>query len=172
MSPNQHAGTYRFGYCWRVLGDIETVFHYVSDARTFLDWFPVFKAVNSDNSVGPVHVGTHTTARVKALLPYVLDWDITVTQYQPPNLVETAVKLSLNGRFGMHGFVRYRFEARPGNLVEVINEQELAADHPLPRILHPALQLAFALNHDWAMHQGAGPLQAIVRAHAAASGPS
>jgi len=153
---------YRFGYRWHIQGSIETVFHYVSDARTFLDWFPVFKDVIADEPTGPLHVGSHVTARVKAMLPYTLDWDITVSQYEPPNLIETAVKLSLNGRFGMHGFVRYRFERLPGNVVRVINEQEIAADKPLPGILHYPAQLAFAANHDWAMHQAVAPLQAIV----------
>lgn len=159
----QRADVYRFGYQWRIQGPIETVFHYVSDARTFLDWFPVFKSVVPDEPVGPLHVGSHCVARVRALLPYVLDWDITVSHYQPPSLVETAVRLSLNGRFGMHGYVRYRFEPLPGNVVLVTNEQEIVADRPLPRVLHPLAQLAFGFNHDWAMRQGMAPLQSIVR---------
>jgi hypothetical protein len=100
---------------------------------------------------------------VRAFLPYVLDWDITVSRYEPPRLLETAVKLSLNGRFGMQGYVRYRFEAEPGNMVRVINEQELAAERTLPPILHPLAQAAFAFNHDWAMRQAQAPLQAVVR---------
>jgi hypothetical protein len=155
--------TYHFNYRWRIQGPIETVFHYVSDARTFTDWFPVFKEVCPDESVGPLHVGSHALARVKALLPYVLDWDISVTRYEPPRLIETSVRLSLNGRFGMHGYVRYRFNPQPGNVVEVLNEQEIAADRPVPRVLHGLFQWAFGFNHDWAMRRGAAPLQAIVR---------
>jgi Polyketide cyclase / dehydrase and lipid transport len=167
MSDMSRQDTYRFGYCWRIQGTPETVFHYVSDARTFLDWFPVFKDVLADEPVGPLHVGSHCVARVKAVLPYVLDWDITVSRYEPPTFIETAVKLSLNGRFGMHGYVRYRFEPQPSNVVQVINEQELAAERPVPRVLHGLAQLAFAFNHDWAMRQGAQPLQMIVRRHPA-----
>ena len=101
------------------------------------------------SSTGPLHVGSHSLARVRALLPYVLDWDITVTRYEPPRLVETAVRLSLNGRFGMHGYVRYRFNPQPGNVIEVLNEQEIAADQPVPRFLHGFFQWAFGFNHDW-----------------------
>ena len=36
---------YRFGYRWVVRGPIETVFAIVGDARTFKDWFTVFKQV-------------------------------------------------------------------------------------------------------------------------------
>jgi hypothetical protein len=162
---------YQFGYQWRIRGPIETVFHYVSDARTFPHWFGVFKEVKSDDPDGPIMVGTHTVARVQALLPYVLDWDITVSRCEPPTLLETSVKLSLNGRFGMHGYVRYTFDELPDQIVLVTNEQELAADKPLPGPLHGVAQAAFAFNHDWAMRQAQAPLQALVR-HASLSQPS
>ena len=156
--------TYRLGHEWQVEGPIETVFHYVTDARTFLDWFPVFKEVIADEPVAAVHVGSHATARVKALLPYVLDWDITVVRHEPPLLQETAVELSLSGRFRMRGHIRYSFEQRPSNLVLIRNDQELAAEKPLPRLLHPLAQAAFSLNHRYAMGRALRPLQTIVRA--------
>ncbi|MBV9580366.1 MAG: hypothetical protein JO057_17405 [Chloroflexi bacterium] len=159
----QHEDVYRFGYQWRIRGPIDRVFYYVSDARTFAEWFGVFKEVNPDDLDGPLMVGSHTTARVKALLPYVLDWDITISRYRPPTCLETAVKLSLDGRFGMHGYVQYTFQELPDNTVLVTNEQALIADKPLPRILHGVAQAGFAFNHDWAMSQAQAPLQAVVR---------
>lgn len=155
---------YRLRHQWRIEGPIETVFSYVTDARTFLDWFPVFKEISVDEPVGPLHVGSHATARVRALLPYVLDWDITVVRHEPPVFQETFVALSLNGRFGMRGYIRYSFEERRSNVVVVRNEQELAADQPLPRLVHPLAQAAFAFNHRYAMRLAQRPLQAIVRA--------
>ena len=155
---------YRLSHLWRVEGPIETVFHYVTDARTFLEWFPVFKEVSADEPVGSLHVGSHATARVKALLPYVLDWDITVVRHEPPVFQETAVELSLSGRFRMRGYIRYSFEERPSNIVVVRNEQELAAEKPLPRLVRPLAQAAFSFNHRYAMRQAQRPLQAIVRA--------
>jgi hypothetical protein len=152
---------YRLGHRWTVVGPIEKVFHYVTDARTFLDWFPVFKMVRADEPVGELHVGSHATARVKALLPYVLDWDITVARHEPPRFQETNVMLSLSGRFQMSGYIRYRFEQPSPNVVVVHNEQALAAVHPFPRILHPIAQAVFSLNHVWAMNQAQAPLQAI-----------
>ena len=68
---------YRLSHQWRIEGPIETVFHYVADARTFLDWFPVFKEVRPDDPYGELRVGSHVLCHVTALLPYVLDWDIT-----------------------------------------------------------------------------------------------
>ncbi|MDQ3809804.1 MAG: hypothetical protein M3336_05890 [Chloroflexota bacterium] len=153
---------YRLGYRWLVRGPIETVFRFVSDARTYLDWFTVFKEVHADDAVGPIQVGSHTTMRVKALLPYTLDWDVTVVRHEPPSLHETAVKLSLSSRFGMHGWIRFRLAEQPGGLIAVYNEQELAADRPQPRLLRPLTQAAFTFNHRWAFRQAERPLQAIV----------
>jgi hypothetical protein len=106
--------------------------------------------------------------RVKALLPYILDWETTVVKHEPPRFQEVAVKLSLSGRLRMNGLIRYTFEQRPGGIVEVYNDQELAAEKPLPKILHPIAQAAFALNHDWAMGRAEAPLQAIVTSRPAA----
>ena len=155
-------GSYHFGYRWTIDGPIETVFHFVSDARTFHEWFPVFKQVVSDDPVGPLRVGSHSRMKVKALLPYTLDWDVTISKLDPPRLLQTDCRLTLNGRFGMHGYVRYRLQ-QDGRLVTVINEQELIAERPLPRILHPIAQALFTLNHDWAMSRARAPLQRAVR---------
>ena len=154
--------SYQLGYRWTIEGPVETIFHYVSDARTFHEWFHVFKRVDADDPVGPLRVGSHSRMKVKALLPYTLDWDVTVSKLDPPRLMETDVRLSLNGRFGMHGYVRYRF-VPAGRFVTVINEQELIADQPLPRILHPLAQAVFSFNHDWAMSRARAPLQRVVR---------
>jgi hypothetical protein len=153
---------YRFGYRWVVRGPIDTIFSIVGDARTFKDWFTVFKEVRPDEGEGPVRVGSHSRMRVKALLPYVLDWDVTVVRQEPPLLQETAIKVSLGGRFGMHGHIRFRFHDQGDGTVIVWNEQEIAADRPLPRFLHPVAQAVFAFNHRWAMKQAARPLQAFV----------
>ncbi len=159
--------TYRLGYRWSIEGPIDTVFRYVSDARTFHEWFFVFKEVVPDDPTGELRVGAHSRCAVRALLPYALDWDVTVSGYEPPKLLETRVELALSGRFRMHGFVRYRFET-DGPRVIVINEQELAAERPLPRLLHPLAQAIFSFNHDWAMRRAEAPLQAVVHRAAGA----
>jgi uncharacterized protein YndB with AHSA1/START domain len=156
------ARSYRLSYRWLVEGPIETVFHYVGDSRTFRQWFPVFKEVRPDDPSAPVRVGSRTHCRVQAWLPYELDWDITVSRYEPCRLIETDCTVTLNGRFRLRGFVRYRFEQR-GPLVSVVNEQELTPDRPLPGPLHGLAQGMFSFNHDWAMARGARGLQRVVR---------
>jgi hypothetical protein len=134
---------YQLGYRWTIEGPIDTVFHFVSDARTFHEWFGVFKRVESDDPDGPVRVGSHSRMKVRALLPYTLDWDVTVSRLEPPCLL-------------------HRLEQQ-GGIVTVINEQELIADRPLPGLLHPLAQAIFNLNHEWAMGRARDPLQRAVR---------
>jgi hypothetical protein len=153
---------YRMSHRWVVRGPIETVFRYVGDSRTYLDWFTVFKEVRPDNPTGPIEVGSHSTMRVKALLPYSLDWDVTVARHEPPTLQEVDIKVSLGGRFGMHGRIRFSFEDQGDGTVVVTNAQEIRADKPLPGFLEPLAQAAFAFNHRSAMNEAQRPLQAIV----------
>jgi hypothetical protein len=144
---------YRMSHQWVVRGPVETVFRYVGDARTFCSWFTVFKEVHPDEPTGEIHVGSHSTMRVKAQLPYMLDWDV---------LQETAVKVSLGGRFSMRGRIIFRLEPQPDGTVIVHNNQELTADRPLPNFLKPLAEWMFRFNHRWAMNQAQAPLQAIV----------
>jgi len=153
---------YRMRHHWVVRGPVDTVFHYVSDSRTYLDWFTVFKSVDADDPVGPIRVGSHSTMRVQALLPYALDWDVTVTEYEPPRVAVVAIKVTLGGRFSMHGKIRFTLEERGDGTVVVTNAQEIAADRPLPGLVHLVAQAMFAINHRWAMDQAQRPLQAIV----------
>jgi uncharacterized protein YndB with AHSA1/START domain len=153
--------TYRLGYSWAVDAPIETVFRYVGDARTFPRWFSVFKEVRPDDPTGPVRVGTRTWARVRALLPYTLDWDLTVARYEPPHLIETDCRVLLGGRFGLRGRIRFRM-IRDGARTLVVNEQEMVADRPLPGVLHRLAQAAFSFNHDWAMARGLKGLRRVV----------
>jgi len=117
MRPRQ---SYRFGYRWTIRGPIDTVFHYVSDARTFDEWFDVFKEVRPEHPTRPVDIGSRTHCRVKALLPYQLDWDITVSQIEPPRLLQTDVHLVLSGKD--RGELRIQFYSSEdlGRLLELI----------------------------------------------------
>jgi hypothetical protein len=166
-SSNHDGNVYRMNHYWVVRGPIDTVFRYVGDARTFCDWFTVFKEVHPDDPVGPIRVGSHSTMRVKAQLPYVLDWDVTVARHEPPHLQETAVRVTLGGRFGMHGRIVFRFEDRGDGTVVVHNDQELTAERPMPSFLKPIVEWMFRYNHRWAMRQAQAPLQAIVAGAAA-----
>src|SRR5687767_8667569 len=111
---------YHLGYRWRIEGLIETVWYFVSHGRTYPEWFPVFREAHSDDQ--EVRVGSRIRYHVKALLPYDLLWDVTVSRLEPPHLIQTDTTVVLGGRFRLRGWVRFRLQQQ-GSLVEVINEQ-------------------------------------------------
>ena len=161
MANDRKADAYHFGYRWEIEGPIDVVFECVSDARTFHEWFSVFKDVKVEDQDGPIGVGSRAICKVQAILPYSLDWDITVSEYDPPHYVSTDCQLVLSDRFSLNGYVKYRFE-QVGSKVVVINEQELRSERPLPGPLRAMAQKMFAYNHDWAMGKGQTGLQAYV----------
>jgi uncharacterized protein YndB with AHSA1/START domain len=152
---------YHLGYRSRIEGPIETVWYFVSHGRTYPEWFPVFRDAQSDDQ--EVRVGSRIRYHVKALLPYDLVWDVTVSRLEPPHLIQTDTTVVLGGRFRLTGWVRFSLQQQ-GSLVEVINEQEMRADRALPAPLHALAARAFAFNHDQAMAQGERGLQRAVRA--------
>jgi uncharacterized protein YndB with AHSA1/START domain len=161
MKPSPSGDCYHFSYRWSIDGPIDTVFSFIADASTFHDWFFVFKEVHLDEPNQEVRLGSHTRCVVKAFLPYVLDWDFTVSALDRPHLVETACRVTLSGRFPLTGYVRYRLVEENGRTV-VINEQELCSEQHFPGALRWLAQKAFTFNHDWAMGRAEKPLQRVV----------
>ena len=84
---------YHLGYRWVIDGPIDVVYHFVSHGRTYPEWFPVFRDAQSDDD--EVRIGARVRYHVKALLPYHLYWDVTLTRLEPPHLVETDTTVSL-----------------------------------------------------------------------------
>ena len=54
-----------------------------------------------------------------------------MARYEPPTLEEVTIKVTLGGRFGMHGRIRFTLADRGDGTVEVTNAQQIAADQPL-----------------------------------------
>jgi hypothetical protein len=115
-----------------------------------------------------VRVGAHVRYHVKAMLPYHLYWDVTLTRLEAPHLVETDTTVSLGNWLRLGGWVRFRLIER-GDRVEVINEQEMRAECSLPGPLRALAARAFAFNHDQAMAGGGRGLQRAVNAAVAAT---
>ena len=123
----------------------------MSHGRTYPEWFPVFRDAQSDDD--EVRIGARDRYHVKALLPYHLYWDVTLTRLEPPHLVETDTTVALGSWLRLGGWVRFRLIERDGR-VEVINEQEMRAERSLPGPLRALAARAFAFNHDQAMAGG------------------
>lgn len=156
------ADIYQLGYRWQITGPIETAFHYVSRIETWPAWWsPTIIAVQAGE--GDVRVGRSARMQVKSFLPYHLDWHVTVTRLEAPQLIEVDCSVTLGQRFPMTGWVRYRLIER-GPVVEIINEQEMRSQQPVPALLRPLANAIFNFNHDHAMARGQTGLQRVVDA--------
>ncbi len=158
---------YRLAHRWRIEGPIDTVYYYLTHGRTFPEWWPVFRDVQTD--AGEVAVGARSRFWVRSVLPYGLEWDCTITQLEPPHLLELDTRVALGGWFRLAGPIRFHLR-QDGPLVEVLNEQEMRADRRLPGPLRALARSAFAYNHARAMASGERGLQRAVRAAVANRG--
>jgi len=151
---------YRLGHRWLIRGPIDVVFDVLSNAREFPTWWGAcFKSVESDDT--EVVAGASARFRVRARLPYQLDWDVTIAAVDRPRFLELDTIVRLNNRFPMRGPIRYTLTETSAG-VEVVNEQVLSAERRLPRPLRALAQRAFAYNHAWAFKKGGPGLQKAV----------
>ncbi len=158
---------YHLGHRWQIEGPIDAVFYYLTHGRTFPEWWPVFRDVETDST--EVAVGARSRFWVRSVLPYGLEWDCTITRLEPPHVLELETRVALGGWFRLDGPIRWRL-AQHGPIVEVVNEQEMRADRRLPGPLRVLAQRAFAYNHARAMAVGERGLQRAVRATVANGG--
>jgi hypothetical protein len=156
---------YRVGHRWRIEGPIDLVFHYLSQTRTYPEWWPAILAAHTDDT--EVKVGARVRVRVKSALPYSLDWDCTVTRVEPPHVMDIATDLVLGGRFRLDGMTYLRLR-EDGAYVEVVQEEEFWARQRLPAPLRAVAGRLFAYNHAVAAAPGERGLQRVVRAALAA----
>ena len=95
------------------------------------------------------------------VLPYDLDWDLTVAAMDRPRLLQFEATVLLANRFPLRGPLRFTLtETADG--VEVVNEQVFTSERRLPRPLRAIAQRMFAYNHAWGFDRGGIALQKAV----------
>jgi uncharacterized protein YndB with AHSA1/START domain len=150
---------YRLGHRWLIRGPIEVVFDVLSQLTEFPTWWSVFKSVESDDS--EFGVGASARVRTRVVLPYDLDWDLTVAAIDRPRLIQLDATVLLANRFPMRGPLRFTL-TETGDGVEVLNEQVFTSERRLPRPLRAIAQRMFAYNHAWGFDRGGIALQKAV----------
>lgn len=150
---------YRLGHRWLIEGPIDVVFDVLSQLSAFPTWWNVFKSVESDDP--EFGVGASARVRTRVVLPYDLDWDLTVAVMDRPRLLELDATVLLGNRFPLRGPLRFTL-TETGNGVEVLNEQVFTSEHRLPRPLRAIAQRMFAYNHAWGFERGGIALQRAV----------
>ena len=158
---------YRLGHRWLIQGPIDVVFGVLSQLTEFPTWWSVFKSVESDDP--EFGVGASARVRTRVVLPYDLDWDLTVAAMDRPRLLELDATVLLANRFPLRGPLRFRL-SETADGVEVLNEQVFTSERRLPRPLRAIAQRMFAYNHAWGFKRGGIALQRAVDEAVAARG--
>jgi uncharacterized protein YndB with AHSA1/START domain/mannose-6-phosphate isomerase-like protein (cupin superfamily) len=141
---------------WDVAAPRERVFHAISDARTYPQWWkPVYIDVESDE--GDAEVGKVSRQHFKGRLPYHLRTTSTISRLEPPHIIEADVDGDLRG----HGKWTLTENADGGTHVRF--DWQVFADKPLLRVLTPILRPAFRWNHAWAIARAREGLEPFAR---------
>jgi uncharacterized protein YndB with AHSA1/START domain/mannose-6-phosphate isomerase-like protein (cupin superfamily) len=140
---------------WDVAASREAVFHAISEARTYPQWWtPVYIDVEAQ---GEPEVGKESRQHFKGRLPYHLHTRSRLTRLEPPHIIEADVDGDLSG----HG--KWTLTETPTG-THVRFDWEVFADKPLLRILTPILRPAFRWNHAWAIARAREGLEPYARA--------
>jgi hypothetical protein len=90
---------YDFIDVWTVPVDIELAWRMIDDVASWPKWWPDYRMTELA-SAGPHGVGDRWHAKVKADLPYTLDFHFTVLIHEPPTYVRTRVEGFFEGEIG------------------------------------------------------------------------
>jgi hypothetical protein len=90
---------YEFVDVWTVPVDIDLAWRMVDDVSGWPRWWPNYRLTELASAI-PHGVGSRWHARVKADLPYTLDFHFTVIIHKPPTYVRTRVEGFFEGEIG------------------------------------------------------------------------
>jgi quercetin dioxygenase-like cupin family protein/uncharacterized protein YndB with AHSA1/START domain len=142
---------------WDVAAPREAVFHAISEARTYPQWWrPVYIDVEAD---GEPEVGKESRQHFKGRLPYHLNTRSRISRLERPLIVVADVDGDLRG----HG--KWTLTETPTG-THVRFDWQVFADKPLLRVLTPILRPAFRWNHAWAIARAREGLEPYARARA------
>jgi mannose-6-phosphate isomerase-like protein (cupin superfamily)/uncharacterized protein YndB with AHSA1/START domain len=145
---------------WDVAAPVESVFHALSDARTYPEWWrPVYIDVEAE---GEPEVGKTSRQHFKGRLPYHLHTTSRTTRLEPPRVVEGEVTGDLRGR-GLWTLTP------AGEGTHVRFDWQVYADRPLLRALTPLLRPLLRWNHAWAIARAVEGLEPYAKRTAGAS---
>jgi uncharacterized protein YndB with AHSA1/START domain/quercetin dioxygenase-like cupin family protein len=142
---------------WDVAAPPAAVFHAISEARTYPQWWtPVYIDVEAQ---GEPEVGKESRQHFKGRLPYHLHTRSRISRLEPPHIVEADVDGDLRG----HG--KWTLTETPTG-THVRFDWQVFAGKPLLRVLTPILRPAFRWNHAWAIARAREGLEPYARARA------
>lgn len=154
---------YRVGHHWRIEGSIAAVYHHLTQAKAYPEWWPAIPAVDVLRGADEPVVGDSVRMHVKSFLPYHVDWVMTTTRLDPPSFIDTDSQVVLGGRLRLSGTTTVRLR-QDGPYVDVVQEEILTADGwRLPGPLRALANRLFSINHAYSAAGGERGLQRLIR---------
>ena len=136
---------YHFMVGWYAEASPEAVWDLVADPRTYVDWWPEFKAVTRLNDAEGV--GARAAADVRSFLPYHLRFELESIRYDRPHVAE------VRSVGDLAGIMRWLFTPY-GNGTYVVFEETVRTTRQLMTVLAPVGRPFFAWNHARMMRHG------------------
>lgn len=150
---------YAFEDTWRVPAPLEAVWRLVDDVAGWPRWWPDYRLAECVSEVRH-GVGSRWHVRVRADLPYTVDFHFTVLEHRPPTYVRTRVE----GFF--QGEIDWTLEAEGGHATRLVLRENTETRWPLINLVaRLGGRRLLEHNHRVAMARG----QAGMRAELAAS---
>jgi uncharacterized protein YndB with AHSA1/START domain len=154
---------YRFLTTWLLDSPREPVFDAIYDQANWPSWW---RGVEEASEVRPGdESGVGTVARMvwKSLLPYRVEFEVTTTQVERPNLLQADAVGELTG------VGRWRLFEHEG-ATAVLYEWNVATTRAWMNLLAPVARPVFEWNHDWVMARGGEGIANLLGCRLLASG--
>ena len=139
---------YAFLTTWLLESPRQPVWEALHDQARWPNWWRgVEEAEELSRPPGGEDVGTVARMVWKSLLPYRVEFEVTMTRVERPSLLEGRAVGELEG------IGRWRLYEQDG-VTAVLYEWNVSTTKPWMNLLAPLLRPAFEWNHDWVMARG------------------
>lgn len=147
---------YHFEDVWTIPASIDRAWRLIDDVAGWPRWWPDYRRMERVSTDAEHGVGVRWRARVKANLPYTLDFEFTVLAHEPPNYVKTYVEGFFTGE------IDWRLESYEAGTVMTLLEDTETRWPLINLVARLGGRRLLEANHRWAMRRGETGMRAIL----------
>ena len=140
------APAYRFLDRWVVDAPIDRIYDTIGDVLGYERWWTDF-VIRATGDEAPPTVGKSNELRVKAYLPFTVNFALEVLEVEAPRRILSRLSKDFEGTG------EWTLVETDGTTVATLDWQP-SVNKPLIRNLTPVLRPIFRSNHNWAMRHG------------------
>lgn len=138
---------YAFLTTWLLDSPREPVWDAIYDQERWPQWWRGVEEAREVSPGDPSGIGSVSRMVWKSLLPYRVEFEVTIKRVERPHLLEA------DARGELAGIGRWRLYEHEG-LTAVLYEWNVATTKPWMNLLAPVARPVFEWNHDWVMSHG------------------